>query len=74
LLDDAEVDGPETLAQKEGRSLSHLNLRDKDGCVSYVRQKKNITYNDKVYRYKMSQVSLLHSGRLTKINDNNKVN
>jgi hypothetical protein len=33
------------------RRLSHLDLRGKAGCVSYVRQRRT-THNDQVYRDK----------------------
>jgi hypothetical protein len=47
------------------RHVSHPVLRDKAGCISYMRQEDNI-YNNKVYRDKCHKTSeyLLHSGRL----------
>jgi hypothetical protein len=45
--------------------MSHPVLRDKAGCISYMRQEDNI-YNNRVYRDKCHDTSeyLLHSGRL----------
>jgi hypothetical protein len=45
--------------------LSHPDLRDKAGCISYMRQEDNI-YNNRVYRDKCHDTSeyLLQSGRL----------
>jgi hypothetical protein len=45
--------------------LSHPVLRNKAGCISYMRQEDNI-YNNRVYRDKCHKTSeyLLHSGRL----------
>jgi hypothetical protein len=45
--------------------LSHPTLKDKVGCISYMRQEDNI-YNNRVYRDKCHKTSeyLLHSGRL----------
>jgi hypothetical protein len=44
--------------------LSHPDLRNKAGCISYMRQEDNI-YNNRVYRDKCHKTSeyLLHSGR-----------
>jgi hypothetical protein len=57
-------------------TMSHPDLRDKVGCASYVRQRRTSDIMTKCIEINvtMSQVSLLHSGSLTKINDNNKVN
>jgi hypothetical protein len=45
--------------------VSHPVLRNKAGCISYMRQEDNI-YNNRVYRDKCHKTSeyLLHSGRL----------
>jgi hypothetical protein len=45
--------------------MSHPDLRNKAGCISYMRQEDNI-YNNRVYRDKCHKSSeyLLHSGRL----------
>jgi hypothetical protein len=45
--------------------LSHLALRDKAMCISYMRHEDNI-YNNRVHRDKSHKTSeyLLHSGRL----------
>jgi hypothetical protein len=45
--------------------LSHPVLRNKAGCISYMRQENNI-YNNRVYKDKCHKTSeyLLHSGRL----------
>jgi hypothetical protein len=45
--------------------LSHPGLRNKAGCILYMRQEDNI-YNNRVYRDKCHKTSeyLLHSGRL----------
>jgi hypothetical protein len=45
--------------------MSHPVLRDKAGCISYMRQEDNI-YNNRIYRDKCHKTSeyLLHSGRL----------
>jgi hypothetical protein len=47
------------------RPMSHSALRNKAGCISYMRQEDNI-YNNRVYRDKCRKTSeyLLHSGRL----------
>jgi hypothetical protein len=47
--------------------LSHPVLRNKAGCISYMRQEDNI-YNNRVYRDKCHNTSeyLIYSGRLTK--------
>jgi hypothetical protein len=49
----------------ESTSVSHPVLRNKAGCISYMRQEDNI-YNNRVYRDKYHKTSeyLLHSGRL----------
>jgi hypothetical protein len=59
-----------TITHDHSLLLSHPNLRVR---LIYA-PKKNITYNDKVYRDKMSQESLLHNRSLIEINDNNKMN
>jgi hypothetical protein len=45
--------------------VSHPDLKDKAGCISYMRQEDNI-YNNRVYRDKCHKTSdyLLHSGSL----------
>jgi hypothetical protein len=54
--------------QEQGNTivnLSHPVLRNKAGCISYMRQEDNI-YNNRVYRDKCHKTSeyLLHSGSL----------
>jgi hypothetical protein len=50
---------------ESGDDVSHPALRNKAGCISYMRQEDNI-YNNRVYRDKCHKTSeyLLHSGRL----------
>jgi hypothetical protein len=56
--------------------LSHPDLRDKAGCVSYVRQRRTSHIMTKCIEINVTNIimSLLHSESLTKINDNNKAN
>jgi hypothetical protein len=54
-----------TMQRLQMARLSHPALRNKAGCISYMRQEDNI-YNNRVYRDKCHKTSeyLLHSGRL----------
>jgi hypothetical protein len=51
--------------EETAATLSHPVLKDKAGCISYMRQEDNI-YNNRVYRDKCHNKSeyLLHSGSL----------
>jgi hypothetical protein len=62
---DAEADDDTTEAPIVRRRVWHPDLKDKAGCISYMRQEDNI-YNNRVYRDKCHKTSeyLLHSGRL----------
>jgi hypothetical protein len=57
-------------------NMSHPDLRDKAGCISYVRQRRTSHIMIKCIEINVTNIimSLLHSGSLTKINDNNKAN
>jgi hypothetical protein len=56
--------------------LSHLDLRNKAGCVSYVRQKRTAHIMTKCIEKNVTNIiiSLLHRGSLTKIDDKYKAN
>jgi hypothetical protein len=53
------------LSHGSAKYMSHPVLRNKAGCISYMRQEDNI-YNNRVYRDKCHKTSeyLLQSGRL----------
>jgi hypothetical protein len=56
--------------------LSHPDLRDKAGCVSYVRQRRTTHIMTKCTKINVTDIiiSLLHSGSLTEIKDRYKEN
>jgi hypothetical protein len=56
--------------------LSHLDLRDKAGCVSYVRQRRTTHIMTKCIKINVTDIiiSLLHSRSLTEIKDRYKAN
>jgi hypothetical protein len=56
--------------------LSHPDLKDKAGCVSYVRQRRTTHIMTKCIEINVTNIimSLLHSGSLTKIKDKYKSN
>jgi hypothetical protein len=53
--------------------VSHPDLRDKPGCVSYVRQRRTSHIMTKCIEINVTKIITLRKC-LTKINDNNKAN
>jgi hypothetical protein len=61
------------LRVQKSRLLSHPDLRDKVGCVSYVRQRKTTHIMTKCIEINVTNIITLRK-YLTKINNNNKTN
>jgi hypothetical protein len=56
--------------------VSHLDLMDKAGCVSYVRQRRTTNIMTKCIKINVTNIimSLLHNRNLIKIKDKYKAN
>jgi hypothetical protein len=68
-LDPTSQEGP----SREGRILSHPDLKDKAGCVSYVRQGRTTHIITECIEINIINIFITYR-KSYKINDKNKVN